>query len=213
MGGKEHFRAPEFPPMDTDGTPPLTKDALRRSMREKLRATTAGQRAAWSAEIVHWLKSDEAWLPQSGGTVALFGGVASEPDICPLLPWLVERGVRVVFFSIAGEVMVPRQVRGLEDLITGNLGVLEPDPARCPVVAVEHLDVVLKPGLAFSPLTGARLGRGKGYYDRALAGLPAGRMRIGVCFQLQLDDCVPREAHDLPVKDLVTEKGWIRVGD
>jgi 5-formyltetrahydrofolate cyclo-ligase len=49
---------------------------------------------------------------------------------------------------------------------------------------------------------GHRLGRGRGYYDRLLATLPATTLRIGVCFRCQLIDNIPSEPHDESV-DLV----------
>jgi 5-formyltetrahydrofolate cyclo-ligase len=199
--------------MNTNGTPLLTKDELRRSIRTALRAMPAGQGAEWSAKIRLRLKEEDAWVPQAGGTVALFGGMASEPDVLPLLPWLWDRGVLTAFFSIDGEVMTPRLIRGEGDLRPGMLGVLEPDVKLCEEVPVIELDTVLLPGMAFSPVNGARLGRGKGHYDRVLAALPEGRGCIGVCFHLQLHESVPLEAHDRHVQAVVTEQGWLRIAD
>lgn len=59
----------------------------------------------------------------------------------------------------------------------------------------EALDLVVVPGVAFTR-DGARLGRGRGYYDRYLA-LPGVRaFCVGVCFAHQLVDALPVEPHD-----------------
>jgi 5-formyltetrahydrofolate cyclo-ligase len=197
--------------MNTNGLPLQTKNELRRSIRAALRGLPPDRVAEWSAEIRLKLKESDAWVPPPGGTLALFGGMASEPDLLPLLPWLWDRGVCTAFFSITGEVMTPRHIRDQADLRPGALGVLEPDPATCPAVPVASLDTVLLPGMAFSPVNGARLGRGKGHYDRVLAALPQGSKCIGVCFHLQLHESVPLEAHDRHVQALVTERGWLRI--
>ncbi|MEO7397908.1 MAG: 5-formyltetrahydrofolate cyclo-ligase, partial [Ilumatobacteraceae bacterium] len=42
---------------------------------------------------------------------------------------------------------------------------------------------------------GARLGHGRAYYDRFLAGLRAGK--IGACFDEQIVDDLPMEPHDV----------------
>jgi 5-formyltetrahydrofolate cyclo-ligase len=209
-GGKELFRASPLR-MNTDGSHSQTKEELRRWMRTQLRAASPEQRAAWSAQIVRRLKEDDSWVPAAGGVVAMFGGMASEPDLLPMLPWLAERGVRAAFFAIGGGVMVPHLVRDTTDLRTGQMGVLEPDAALCGRTTVQELDAVLLPGVAFSRRDGLRLGRGKGHYDRALAGLPGHSPCVGVCFQMQVLDDVPGEAHDRPVQALVTEQGWLKL--
>lgn len=65
--------------------------------------------------------------------------------------------------------------------------------------------LVIVPALAFTP-DGRRLGRGKGYYDRALALLKrecaeCGRLLTlaGYCFDFQIIDDIPVEAHDIRV--------------
>ena len=142
----------------------------------------------------------------------MFGGIGTVPDVVPLLPWLAERGVRSAFFAISGDVMTPRLVNDLSQLRAGQLSVSEPDAATCEALAVTDLDVLLMPGLAFSRVTGARLGRGKGHYDRVVEQLPADKLCLGICFSLQLHDQVPLEKHDRHVHALVTEQGWLKVG-
>lgn len=180
-------------------------------MREALRGVPAEKREQWSAEIREHLKGDDSWVPKQGGVVAMFGGVPSEPNLLPLLPWLADRGVRAAFFSITGETMTPHLVASPADLHAGKMGVLEPVSSVCEALPEEQLDVILLPGVAFSRLNGARLGRGKGHYDRVLERLPLERLRIGVCFHLQLHDAVPLEVHDRHVQALVTEVGWLRI--
>lgn len=198
--------------MNTPGTPSQTKADLRRSMRVALRGVSPEQAAEWSSGVRLNLMQDPFWLPPQGGVVAMFGGLPAEPDLLPLLPWLAERGVRTALFLITGDSMEARLVQRPEDLRTGVLGVLEPDPAACELVPMKDIGTVLLPGLAFSQRDGMRLGRGKGYYDRAMAALPPTSLRIGVCFHLQLHDPVPHEPHDAPVQHLITEQGWLSVG-
>ena len=199
--------------MNTNPRPSLTKDELRRSMRTALRSVALEMRGEWSAKIMQRLIEDSSWVPNPGGVVALFGGIPTEPDILPLLPWLADRQVRTAFFAIAGDTMAPRLVDGHAHLHAGSMGVLEPDVARCEVIGEENLDVVLLPGMAFGSRNGARLGRGKGHYDRVLERVPAHALRIGICFHLQLHDAVPLEVHDRHVQAIVTEREWLRIPD
>jgi 5-formyltetrahydrofolate cyclo-ligase len=198
--------------MNNENTSPSTKAVLRRAMQVALRAASPEHRATWSSDIRLRLQEEADWLPPAGGVVAMFGGIPSEPDLLPLLPWFAAREVTVAFFAIEGHVMRPRAVRSIADLRAGQLNVLEPDASVSEPLEVDQLDVVLLPGLAFHPSSGARLGRGKGHYDRVLARLSARSRCIGVCFHLQLQETVPLEPHDRHVQALVTERGWIRLG-
>ena len=68
--------------------------------------------------------------------------------------------------------------------------------------ATETFDLVLVPGLAFDR-TGNRLGAGKGYYDRFLAGMKA--PKIALAFAFQIVEPVPTAPHDQRVDMIVTE--------
>jgi 5-formyltetrahydrofolate cyclo-ligase len=61
------------------------------------------------------------------------------------------------------------------------------------------IDLAIVPGVAFD-VDYNRLGFGKGYYDRLLAGIKA--FKIGVCFDFQLFNVIPREVTDVKM-DLV----------
>jgi 5-formyltetrahydrofolate cyclo-ligase len=209
-GGKKHFSCPSFsgdPMLPQPDSPPPGKEALRRSMRERLRAIRPEQMQAWSHAIRSHLMQHPQWA-SPGTVVALFGGLASEPDLRPLLPWLAERRVTAAFFALEADAMVPYLVRDRQDLIPGQLGIWEPVRAPERRVEVSALKAVLVPGLAFSARDGSRLGRGKGYYDRTLASADAACRRIGVCFACQMRETVPHEPHDVPVQAIVTERGW-----
>jgi 5-formyltetrahydrofolate cyclo-ligase len=65
----------------------------------------------------------------------------------------------------------------------------------------------LVPGVVFD-MTGSRLGRGKGVYDRLLN--KRGGIRIGIFYQCQENTVVPVEAHDCPLDMIVTENGMSR---
>ncbi len=73
------------------------------------------------------------------------------------------------------------------------------------------VSAILIPGLAFDE-GGARLGRGLGWYDRALHLLPSGAPRWGVCFPGEVFPAgmLPRHSHDLPVDGVVTPDGATR---
>jgi len=85
-----------------------------------------------------------------------------------------------------------------------------PEPAIGEAVEAESLGAILVPGLCFDR-DGGRLGRGGGFYDRYLGGIAAGStpLLIGVCFDLQVVERVPMEAHDRRVARVVTESSLV----
>ena len=85
-----------------------------------------------------------------------------------------------------------------------SYGFEQPTPDS-PVAEVTDIDIALVPGLAFDT-KGARLGRGKGYFDELLGRLHE-KMLIGVVpLELVVNE-LPVEAHDVPVTHLATEEG------
>jgi len=187
---------------------PSGKAALRDKMRERLAEISPQQRAERSRRILDRLMTEGAWV-EGAKVVALFGGIKTEPDLMPLVRWLSDRGRQAAFFAVGkAGLMEAYLVRDMDGLVTGPFGVLMPDVSKCPRVDDRDLSVVLAPGLAFSVRDGARLGRGKGYYDRVLTRLSPGARVIGIGFSVQMIESVPREPHDVCMESLVSEDEW-----
>lgn len=64
--------------------------------------------------------------------------------------------------------------------------------------------VILAPGRGFDR-SGGRVGRGRGYYDRLLSRLSGSAVVVGVAYDCQIVEHVPREIHDRDVEIVVTE--------
>lgn len=130
-----------------------------------------------------------------------------------------EAGVKVTVVLprvLPGRLMAWHVYERMEDLAPGAFGLLE--PREClPTVDVTDIDIFVVPALACTA-TGERLGRGAGFYDRALgaAGVgtgvqtPARRSARPLVAALVHDhevvDTVFAEPHDAPV-DLVLTSG------
>ncbi len=90
--------------------------------------------------------------------------------------------------------------------VVGPYGIHEP-AASAEAIEVGQLQGLLVPGLAFNK-NGNRLGRGQGYYDKALQNFSG--LKVGICFDFQLSkETLPTEAHDIRVDYLITESGLI----
>ena len=104
-------------------------------------------------------------------------------------------------------------------LIPGPYGVLEPAmERRNPSLAVGNLDLILVPGVAFDP-RGNRIGYGKGYYDRLLAGAGENQnpsqpgkapVTVGLALEIQIVAGLDLLPFDVPVEILISENRVIR---
>lgn len=103
----------------------------------------------------------------------------------------------------------PSVIIDFDSLIpSGKFGILE--PIELMKIAYKNIDLVLVPGIAFDK-EGHRIGYGFGYYDKFLRKVPKA-VKIGLCFDFQVVDKVPREEHDVPVDFIVTEERVIECG-
>lgn len=97
-----------------------------------------------------------------------------------------------------------------QNFIKGPFDVLEPAEDETEKLGLEEMQGILVPGLGFNK-KGRRLGRGKGYYDRALEDYKG--LKVGVCFSCQVvGETLPAEPHDVAVDVLVTENEVVICG-
>jgi len=178
------------------------KATLRTRLLAGRAARPAAQRAADADAVAGTLTARLA----DAGVVAGYVPTAEEPGhgrlpgALPgrvLLPVVPARGVELQWAEHDG------------GFTPGRFGLLEPTGPRLPATALGTADVVLVPALAVAA-DGTRLGRGGGYYDRALGHARTGAVLVAVVFDDELLDEVPAGAHDRRVAAVVTPGGGWR---
>lgn len=172
------------------------KKELRAAMKRRNTALTPAERAAASAEIFACLEQ----LPEfaAAQTVALFCALADEPTTDEVLArWSARK--KIVLPRVEGEVM-RFYYYDPAVMCFGAFGIAEPGADAC-LCDPGQIDLIVVPGVSFTP-GGDRLGRGRGYYDKYLAGLRI--CKIGVCYAHQLVDALPAEPHDVRMDRIVT---------
>ncbi len=165
------------------------KSSIRRSMREMLRSMSPGCIQEKSRLLVAEIVRSAIW--QDARCVMIFLPMPGEPDVRSL--WTPTKKLCVPWMD--GDEINVRLVT-MENMLYGTSSAREQQ-----LIAPDELDLILVPGLAFTP-AGERLGRGKGHFDRFLAGTSA--IRVGVCFTEQLQTTLPTEPHDIKMHHLVT---------
>lgn len=147
----------------------------------------------------------------SGSVVAGFLPIRSEIDPRPLLRALEAQDVRLCLPAILdSETIVFRAWTSDAPLVEMGFKTMGPG------ADAEELDphVLLMPLAGFDQ-SGNRLGYGGGFYDRALARMAARGLQprlIGMAFASQEVAHVPAEGHDLPIAEILTEKGLRQLG-
>lgn len=193
-------------------------DVVKRPIRQALLAKRAAQDPALLPYRDQSLVEGLLGLPQWGSamTIAAFVSMPGEPDINALLDAAWASGKAVWLPRVYGDALVFVATASRAQLVTGAGGRLEPNIVGAPpprTLADFAPSMVLVPGVAFGR-SGARLGSGRGYYDRSLAPV-RGRTdiwRVGVCHATFLDPPLfelPIEGHDVPMHAVATEYGVV----
>lgn len=182
------------------------KHHVRHAARAARRAVPADVRAAAGEAIATRL----ARMPELAGVHAALAYAATpeEADPAEAVEMLAARGVAIAYPRVSGpgELVLHWAHRDL--LAPGHRGIHEPD-ASAPEASPAEIDLVLVPGTAFDEGC-CRVGMGGGFYDRLLPRLRPGALAVGIAFDAQVGDPVPREAHDVPLDAIVTPTRVIR---
>ncbi|WP_339739630.1 5-formyltetrahydrofolate cyclo-ligase [uncultured Maricaulis sp.] len=138
-----------------------------------------------------------------GSVVSGYWPLPGELDPRPLMTALEARGAGLALPIVIGpgHPLKFREWRAGDPLQRRAFGLMEPQESAPELVP----DVLLVPLLAVDP-DGNRLGFGKGYYDRTLAGLRAkgAPLAIGLAYEAQIVAAVPVDEFDQPLDGVVT---------
>jgi 5-formyltetrahydrofolate cyclo-ligase len=179
------------------------KPNTRRNVLSRRDALTADARAVASTAIA--ARVDELLATLSPGSlIALYAAKDSEVATDAIDVAARARGLAVAYPRIVdGARRLELCIAAPDTLVVGRFGLRE--PARdVPAVDVASIAAFVVPGVAFDT-HGGRVGWGRGYYDATLAAAAPWALRIGIAFDAQLVDDVPREAHDIVLHYVITE--------
>jgi 5-formyltetrahydrofolate cyclo-ligase len=184
----------------------ISKSELRIETRAKVHAITPQQRALASAQACELLRQQKIW--QQAKSVMFYSTLTDELDFSPLIDEALELGKTVALpkFVESTKSYIPFKIsHAQQDCAVGKFGIVEPI-ATCAEFPANRLDLILVPGVAFD-LTGHRLGRGQGHYDRLLVHVTG--IKCGVAFDEQLVQRIPAEAHDIRMNCVLTPTRFI----
>lgn len=178
------------------------KDQLREGFLINRQARSTAERvAAADAVAAHLLEG-----LRGVRTLAAFVPDHSEPGSGRLPDAYAELGADVLLPVIPPEGRILDWAHYTGELEHGRFGLSQPVGPRLGPTAIAAADAVVVPALAVDRF-GVRLGRGGGYYDRALVHAHAEAVLVTVVFDDERVPELPREVHDRPVTAVVTPSG------
>lgn len=185
----------------------VEKDALRRRLlaaRDAMSPFILSQAIGELAVSMYALPVEV----NEGDTVAAYVATRREPGGTAMLDALLDQGLRVLLPIVPeGEPQrlqwgVYRSEKHLEE---GRWNLLEPQGIRLDPDALVDAKLILVPAVAVDR-RGVRLGRGAGYYDRTLAGMP-GQIVAVVHDAEVVDGELPEDENDVRVDWILTPTG------
>ncbi|MHB1157789.1 MAG: 5-formyltetrahydrofolate cyclo-ligase [Phycisphaerales bacterium] len=184
------------------------KKSLRAELRAMLRCVPAAQLHIASAAACALLGETTEF--ERAACVMIFWPLAYEMDARSLamLAWQRGKTVALPLVSYEQRHMIAVEIRSLGDSMQADrYGVKS--PTNAPPIPARMIDLVIVPGLGFD-LTGHRLGRGGGFYDRFLSRQNFRGLTCGLTLEQQVVEHIPTQPHDVRLDMLATERRILR---
>jgi len=186
----------------------LDAASVKTALREQAHAARNAQEN--KDELSRQIVAKFLALPEyaAAKTVMFYLDVRSEVRTRHSLADALASGKRIVVpYCVDGELEL-FHLENTDELAVGMYKILEPKEELRSVaeksVPVEQLDLIMVPGVAFDG-RGARMGHGKGYYDKLLEHARPDTPLVALAFDCQLFDEIPTQAHDVFMDKILTE--------
>jgi len=189
----------------------MTKDLIRQNYRKLRRSISSAEKTISSYAITKIIINNNNNLNFYQKKIAVYLASDGELDLRLLIEALWKNQGNV-FLPVINATTQALEFSPYfpETLIKINqYGIHEPESDF--FVSPEGLDVVFMPLVAFDK-TGARLGMGKGYYDKSFAFCAESQIKpilIGVAYSCQCCDKLPIDHWDIPLDGILTEKEFV----
>ncbi len=181
------------------------KGRMRRIMLEKRNSLSLAAINAKSAAIQRrFAHSDEFNYAR---ILASYYPVGSEVRTQKIVRIALKSNRLVALPRTVGDHIKFYQILSNTDLIPGKFGIREPSISfdSSDYCVSDNIDLLLVPGIVFDT-NGYRIGYGYGYYDRFIARKKNSVVSVGLAYEFQVCENVPRTDTDQKINVLVTEK-------
>jgi 5-formyltetrahydrofolate cyclo-ligase len=183
-----------------DGTNASKKDNMRRIMLEKRNSLSYETINTKSAEIQQ--RFTNSYEFNHAKVLASYFPTGSEVRTEKIISTALKSNRVVALPRTEGEVIKFYQIFLNTNLIVGRFGLKEPSISS---FVSDDIDLLLVPGILFDT-RGYRIGYGYGYYDKFIAKKKKSTVSVGLAYECQMCEEIPKSNCDQKVNILVTEK-------
>ncbi len=177
------------------------KDILRKKhirMRENL---SCSEKKIADRDIFEILKKHPHIVKNKH--IMVYVSVSGEVDTHHIISYLLSAGKRVYIPVIEENEIRVSEIKDINELVPGKFDIPEPPVNKRIYADPAILDVVIVPGVCFTP-EGYRLGRGGGYYDRFLKRISENTLVLGICYRAQMENEIPHDEKDVKVHEIIS---------
>lgn len=181
----------------------MNLQALRNSIRDRRKQLSPDVVSHASESIAQKIKL----LPEfvDAECIALYVSNESEVDPVGILDAALQAHKKTYLPVLKRKILYFCRVDKNTQYIKNRFDILEPVYTEHDLVAVDQLDLLLMPLVAFDAQC-HRVGRGGGYYDRTLVVRKKSASLIGLAYEFQKVDHIVPQPWDISMNKIITEK-------
>lgn len=173
------------------------KNELREKIAFLKKKYSTDQLSQMSVNVIENLTKLQSF--KDSKTILLYYSMPDEVDTSLLIE-SYKMNKRIILPIVTKAGLILREYTSEQNIKISRFGIKEPIGED--FLNYDEIDFAIIPGVAFDRSLN-RLGRGKGYYDRLLPKINA--YKTAICFDFQIVDSVPVDAHDKTIDSIVSE--------
>ncbi len=185
----------------------MEKHELRKLFFQKRKVISAKKASKFHENIY---SNFERFLPQNIETVHIYLPIAdkAEIDTWPIIQYLWSKNIQVAVPKTEANSMISSWLLTPATKLVENHWKI-PEPIDADPVDNKSIDMVVLP-LLVCDIHGHRIGYGKGYYDRFLALIRRGALKVGLSYFPPIDKIDNVDPWDVPLDYCITPENVIK---
>lgn len=184
----------------------MDKATMRKSVIEKLKQLPAIDKQHIEHQLYEYLFASNVWKKANILAVTISQGIEWNTKQIIKQAWNDGKTVVIPKCKPKTKELIFYTYQEGDQLEQTYFQLWEPIPDKSAIVMKDQIDLIIVPGVVFDK-NGYRIGFGGGYYDRYLADYQ--NDTVSLLHTKQLTNQIPKKHFDIPVKQLITEKGII----
>lgn len=177
----------------------MIKEEIRKINKQKRNNLSKNEAYSKSDGIcLVFLESD---IYKNSNVIMLYKEIGNEVSTKAIYDKIIEDKKIAVYPKTVNGKIIPLMVDEKTEFEKGEFSINVPKKNK--LAEIEKIDAVIVPGIAFDK-RGARVGFGKGCYDEFLKKTNA--LKIGCCYDFQIEEYIKEDSHDIFMDYLLCEK-------